>query len=91
VGCAATGTNPVTSVTYSPTTTTTALAGSLTGVAFGSGDSDSFVYAPNTGRTTGYTFSVNGVTDSGNLTWNANGTLSALTIVEQTIPGCVVR
>jgi RHS repeat-associated protein len=79
---AASGTNPVNSVTYSATTTTTALAGSLTGVSFPSGDSDSFAYYPTTGRQKSYTFSVNGQTDTGTLTWNTNGSLGTLAIVD---------
>jgi RHS repeat-associated protein len=80
---AASGTNPVNSVTYSLTTTANALAGSLTGVSFPSGDSDSFTYYPNTGRQAGYTFSVNGKTDTGALTWNPNGTLGTFQINDQ--------
>jgi hypothetical protein len=70
---AASGTAPVTSVTYSPGTSTAPL-GSLTNVTFGSTDSDSFTYDPNTGRMATHTFSVNGKTDLGTLTWNTNGT-----------------
>jgi RHS repeat-associated protein len=79
---AASGTNPASIVSYSPTTTTTALAGSLTGISFPSGDSDSFTFDPTTGRQTGYTFSVNKKTDTGSLNWNANGTLGKLGIVD---------
>jgi RHS repeat-associated protein len=55
---------------------------SLTQVTFGSADSDSFTYDPNTGRMTGYTFSVNSQTDVGALTWNTNGTLNQLKITD---------
>ena len=79
---AASGASPSPSITYSANTTTTALPGSLTGVTFGSADTDTFNYDPNTGRTTGYTFSVNSVTDTGTLTWNANGSLSTLKITD---------
>lgn len=79
---AASGTNPVTSVTYSTSSTTNPL-GALTGVTFGSADSDSFSYDPNTGRMTGYTFSVNSQTDVGALIWNTNGTLNQLKITDQ--------
>ena len=82
---AASGTNPVTSVTYSTSSTTNPL-GALTGVTFGSADSDSFTYDPNTGRMGTYTFSVNGQTDTGKLTWNTNGTLATLAITDN-IPG----
>jgi len=78
---AASGTGPVSSVTYSTTSTTNPL-GSLTAVTFGSADSDSFTYDPNTGRMTGYSFSVNSQTDGGALTWNANGTLNQLKITD---------
>jgi hypothetical protein len=46
---ASSGTNPVTNVTYSTSSTTNPL-GALTGVTFGSADNDSFTYDPNTGR-----------------------------------------
>ena len=83
---AASGTNPASNVSYSPTTTSTALAGSLTGISFPSGDGDSFTFDPTTGRQTGYTFSVNQETDTGSLHWNANGTLGKLGIVDN-LPG----
>jgi len=82
---ASSGTNPVTTVTYSTSSTSNPL-GALTGVTFGSADGDSFTYDPNTGRMGTYTFSVNGKTDQGTLTWNANGTLVKLVINDQ-IPG----
>jgi RHS repeat-associated protein len=47
-----------------------------------SGDSDGYNYDPNTGRMTQYQFNVNGQSVVGNLTWNANGTLSALGITD---------
>lgn len=78
---AASGTNPVTSVTYSTSSTTNPL-GALTAVTLGSADSDSFTYDPNTGRAGSYTFSVNGKTDVGTLTWNTNGTLGKLVITD---------
>lgn len=83
---AGSGTNPVTGVTYAPNTTNsnyTGPLGSLTGVTFGSGDSDSFGYDPNTGRVTGYLFSVNNQSDVGTLTWNSNGTLGSFVINDQ--------
>ncbi|HXM09989.1 MAG TPA: RHS repeat-associated core domain-containing protein [Terriglobales bacterium] len=78
---AASGTNPATSVTYSTSSTSNPL-GALTGVTFGSADSDTFTYDPNTGRISTYTFSVNGQTDAGALTWNTNGTLQKLAVVD---------
>jgi len=47
-------------------------------VNYGSGDSDSFTYDPNTGRMTQYQYNVNGSALTGTLGWNANGTLGAL-------------
>ena len=82
---AASGQNPITSVTYSPGTSTAPL-GALTNVTFGSADSDAFTYDPNTGRMKTYAFSVNGNTDAGTLNWNPNGTLQQLIINDQ-IPG----
>jgi RHS repeat-associated protein len=83
---ASSGTSPVVNtVTYSSSSTTNPL-GALTGVTFGSADSDSFTYDPNTGRLNTYTFSVNGKTDTGTLFWNTNGTVQTLAIVDS-IPG----
>jgi len=79
---ASSGTNPVTSVTYTATGTSEPI-GSLTQVTFGSSDNDSFTYDPNTGRMRTYTFSVNGQTDKGTMTWNKNGTLGKLVIANQ--------
>jgi hypothetical protein len=76
---ASSGTNPVTAVTYSTTSTADPL-GSLLKVTFGSADFDSFTYNPKSGRMATYTFSVNSVTDKGTLTWNTNGTLKTLAI-----------
>lgn len=76
---AAFGTNPVTSVSYSTSSTSNPL-GALTDVTYGSSDSDSFSYDPNTGRPSTYTFLVNGNTDAGTLNWNTNGTLGTLSI-----------
>jgi RHS repeat-associated protein len=76
---AGSGTNPMSAATYS-TSSTTNFLGALTGVTYGSSDTDSFTYDPNTGRGSTYGFSVNGNSDSGTLTWNANGTLDSLSI-----------
>ncbi|MGA7219443.1 MAG: RHS repeat-associated core domain-containing protein [Candidatus Sulfotelmatobacter sp.] len=78
---ASSGTNPVTSVSYSTSSTTNPL-GALTGVTYGSTDSDSFTYDSNTGRPLTYTFAVNGKNDTGTLTWNTNATLSKLVIAD---------
>jgi RHS repeat-associated protein len=47
-----------------------------------SGDNDAYTYDPATGRMGTYTFSVNGHTDAGTLTWNPNGTLGQLAVVD---------
>jgi RHS repeat-associated protein len=75
---ASSGTNPVNSATYN-------VASKVTGLTFGSSDSDSFGYDSNTFRMTNYTVSVgaNPQTVTGNLTWNANGTLQQLAITDQ--------
>lgn len=52
-----------------------------------SGDNDSYTYDPATGRMTYYTFSVNSLSESGKLTWNANGTLRELDITDGFNPG----
>ena len=78
---ASSGTNPVTSVTYSTTSSPNPLS-ALTGVTYGSSDSDSFAYDSNTGRAASYTFTVNGATDKGTLSWNSNGTLGSLAVTD---------
>lgn len=55
-------------------------------MSFPSGDSDSFAYDPNTGRPTKYSFVVNGASDTGTLSWNANGTLGSYAISDS-LPG----
>src|SRR5206468_1540266 len=72
---ASSGQNPVTSTTYN-------VSSQPTGVTFGSGDSDSFTYDANTGRMTQYKYTVNGSSEIGNLTWNANGSLKTLAITD---------
>ena len=54
----------------------------VTGVTFGSGDSDTYLYDPNTGRMTQYTFAVNGQSVIGKPTWNANGTLQKFQVTQ---------
>jgi len=70
---AASGQNPLSSTTYNTASLPTA-------VNFGSSDSDSFSYDPNTDRMTGYTFTVNSQSVTGTLTWNSIGTLEKLVI-----------
>src|SRR5437879_6046163 len=76
--------NPVTGVTYT-TSGTSQPIGSLTQVTFGSGDYDNFSYDTTTGRMTQYKFNVGSPlqTVTGDLTWNANGTLQQLVIADQ--------
>ncbi len=80
---ASSGQNPVTSVTYT-TSGTTEPIGSLTQVTYGSGDSDQFSYDTNTGRMMGFQFNVGnaGLAMIGTLTWNQNGTLQKLNLVD---------
>jgi RHS repeat-associated protein len=75
---AATGQNPVTATSYN-------VAHQVTGITFGSADSDAYTYDPNTGRMTQYKFNMGTgpQTDIGTLTWNANGTLGQLQITDQ--------
>src|SRR5579859_5275783 len=56
------------------------------GVTLGSGDSDAFTYDPNTGRLHTYQFNVNNQSDTGTLTWNANGSLQQLQITDNITP-----
>jgi RHS repeat-associated protein len=72
---ASSGQNPLSSTTYST-------ASLPTQVSLGSGDSDSYAYDPNTNRMTQYKFTVNGSSLTGNLTWNANGSLASLLITD---------
>jgi RHS repeat-associated protein len=53
-----------------------------TTVNFGSGDSDVFAFDANSGRLTKYTFNVGNSTDVGQLTWNPNGSLGTLQIID---------
>ena len=71
----------VTSATYSTSSSGNAL-GALTGITFGSGNTESFSTSPSTGRETNYTVNIGGVTDSDTLTWNSNGTLGQLAIAD---------
>jgi len=72
---ASTGTNPVTATTYNT-------ASQPTAVTLGSNDSDAFQYDPNTFRLTQYKFNVGAQNVTGNLTWNANGSLGTLGITD---------
>jgi RHS repeat-associated protein len=70
---AASGQNPVTATSYN-------VGSQVTGVTFGSADSDSFTFDPNTGRMTQYKFNVNTQSVIGNTSWNSNGSLAQLAI-----------
>ncbi len=77
---ASSGQNPVTGVTYNNGSDPTEPLGALTSVNFGSGDSDSLKFDPNTSRMTQYTFTVNGQSTIGKLTWNDNDTLGTFAV-----------
>ena len=66
---------PLTSTVYNA-------ASQPTQLNFPSGDSDQFTFDPNTYRMTQYKYNVNGQSVTGNLTWNANGTLGTLGITD---------
>ena len=72
---ASAGQNPVSGTTYS-------VASLATQVNFGSSDSDSFTFDPNTNRMTQYKFTVNSQSVVGALTWNDIGTLETLAITD---------
>ena len=74
------GQNPVTGTTYN-------VASLATQVTLGSSDSDSFTYDPATNRITKYTFSVNGQSVVGTLTWNSIGTLEDLSVTDPFFSG----
>jgi RHS repeat-associated protein len=76
-----------TSTTATPmvSSTTYNAAGQATNIYIGSTsntDQDDYTYDSNTGRMKTWTFKVNSMTDVGTLTWNANGTLNNLAIVD---------
>ena len=69
------GQNPVTNTAFNA-------ASLATSVTYGSGDADSFSYDSNTNRLTQYQFTVNGQSETGVLTWNANHTLQSQNITD---------
>jgi RHS repeat-associated protein len=79
---ASSGQNPVTAMNYNLYGTPPQMTATL-----GSGDSDVFSFDANTGRTTKYQFNVNGHSDTGTLTWNANGSLNQLAITDALYSG----
>jgi RHS repeat-associated protein len=78
---ASSGGNLVTGVTYN---TSAQPIGALTQVTYGSGDFDQFSYDASTGRMTGYQYNVgtSGQAVVATPSWNANGTLQSLNIVD---------
>lgn len=72
---ASSGQNPVTNTIFNA-------AGLPTSVTYGSADSDSFAYDPNTNRITQYQFTVSSQSETGALTWNANHTIQSQNITD---------
>lgn len=72
---AGSGQDPVTAASYN-------VAGQLTSLTLGSGDSDAYTYDGNTGQMTQYKFSINGSNVTGDLTWSTNGTLQKLIVAD---------
>jgi RHS repeat-associated protein len=81
---ASAGQNPITGITYTSSGTAQPI-GSLTQATLGSADYDTFSYDVNTGRMSQYQFNIGSPlkSDTGGLTWNANGTLQQLAITDQ--------
>src|SRR5258708_527736 len=75
---ASSGQYQVTSVSYNA-------ASQVTALTYGSSDSDSFTFDPNTGRMRQYQFSMGSSpkTDTGVLSWNPNSSLLSLVITDQ--------
>lgn len=75
---AASGQNPVNSISWNA-------GNQITAVTFGSSDNDAYQFDPNTGRMTQYKFNMGTGPQSqtGALTWNANGTLQQMQITDQ--------
>lgn len=72
---------------YSGTNTTVAsvgysASGKVTTIGYWNNDADTYTYDTNTDKMLAYTFNVNGQTDTGTLTWNADGDLGKLQIVD---------
>lgn len=77
---ASSGVNPVSSCCgYTP-------AGMPTAITFGSGDSDGYVYDPNTNRPTQYQLNVGTKFLKGVLGWNSNGSLASQAITDTINP-----
>ncbi len=70
---ASAGQNPLSTVTYNNSSQATA-------VKYGSGDSDSFSFDPNTGLPTGYTIKIGSGSQVATMTNNPNGSLKTLAV-----------
>ena len=77
---ATSGQSPVTATSYN-------VAHQVTGVTYGSLDSDALTFDPNTGRMTQYQFKMGtaNTTDTGVLTWNKNGSLQKLQLTDNIV------
>ena len=74
---ASSGQNPVSGTTYNAASLPTAI-----NLGSGSGDADAYTWDPSTNRMTQYQFTVNGISLTGALGWNANGTLQTQSITD---------
>jgi RHS repeat-associated protein len=74
---ASSGQNPVSSTTYNAASLPTAI-----NLGSGSGDADAYQWDQYTDRMTQYKFTVNAVSLTANLGWNANGTLQTQNITD---------
>jgi RHS repeat-associated protein len=74
---ATSGQNPVSSTAYSSAGLPTAI-----NLGSGSGDADTYQWDPSTNRMTQYKFTVNAVSLTANLGWNANNTLQTQNITD---------
>jgi RHS repeat-associated protein len=74
---ASSGQNPVSGTIYNTAGLPTAI-----NLGSGSGDTDAYQYDPSTNRVTQYKFTVNSISLTGALGWNANGTLQTQNITD---------
>jgi RHS repeat-associated protein len=72
---ASSGQNPVTSLSYNT-------MNQVTGITFGSGDSDSYSYDASTGHMTGFSFNVNGQSLTATIQWFNNGTVQTFSTTD---------
>jgi len=76
---AASGQHPVLGTTYNPASLPTTV---VIGSDPGGSDKDTYTYDPNTDRLTNYSFTVNNISQSVTLGWNANGSLVSQQVVD---------